>query len=87
MAVMDKQSTTPNSAEQPTVERGADVARDLGWPDDRFGLFGAFAGLVDVGSTHWRRESSLTRMRRQHADTKNRVLRHMARTTQRLSPR
>jgi hypothetical protein len=85
MTVMEKEPTVDRNT--PTVERGADVARDLGWPADRVGLLGGFAGLLDLGAPYWKHHSSLSRMRRQRVDTTTRVLRRMRRATQRFPPR
>lgn len=32
------------------IERGADVARALGWPAERVGFLGALGGLIDIGA-------------------------------------
>jgi len=38
------------AARNADIERGAEVARALGWPADRVGFFGALAGLIDLGA-------------------------------------
>ncbi|MEJ7787665.1 MAG: hypothetical protein WKF96_22910 [Solirubrobacteraceae bacterium] len=79
------QRPTSHVVSEPSVERGADVARDLGWPKDRMGLSGAFAGLLDVGAPYWQRRHAATRMSRREAELTMRVRVHMLRHVKRLT--
>jgi hypothetical protein len=38
------------AARRTNVDRGAEVARALGWPTDRVGFLGALGGLIDIGA-------------------------------------
>ncbi len=38
------------AARNADIERGAQVARALGWPADRVGFAGALGGLIDIGA-------------------------------------
>ncbi len=78
-------STTVETPGGPSVQRGAEVARDLGWPPDRIGLAGAFAGLFDVGAPHWKRRHAATRMHRRDSQLNANIRVHMLRRAKSLS--
>jgi ATP/maltotriose-dependent transcriptional regulator MalT len=63
-----------SAARKAEVERGAEVARSLGWPADRVGFVGALGGFFDIGAQMRRPRSMavliLSRRAKQASDIK-----------------
>jgi hypothetical protein len=66
-----------SAAHSAEVDRGADVARVLGWPTDRVGFLGALGGLIDIGAPMRRPQSLASLLVRRRADQARALEAHM----------
>ncbi len=74
-AIRDREST----------DRGAELAKDLGWPEDQVGLLGATAGLADLASGFRTPRSTKRWLIRYRAHSNQQVLERVAESVKRLS--
>lgn len=68
-----------------SIDRGAELAKDLGWPEDQIGLLGATAGLTDFGSKLRAPRSTRRWLLRYRARSQQQVLDQVTETIKRFS--
>jgi hypothetical protein len=68
-----------------SIDRGAELAKDLGWPEDQIGLLGATAGLADLGAGLWTPRSTKRWLRRYRERSQQEALDRVTESVKRLS--
>lgn len=71
--------------DKPDLDRGAVLARELGWPAETIGASGVMAGLVDAGAPYRPARTYNVLLRRYRAILRHDVERRMTERVKQLS--